>query len=237
MAYHSLQQAIDDLPEGQLLRVPEEIDPCLDIAEIHRRIFAAGGPALLFERVKGSPFAALSNLYGTRERTAWLFRNQLESVQRLIRLKADPSELLRHPSRFLKTPWTALNGLPKKSLWQKPILHGTTTLSQLPQIISWPDDGGAFITLPQVMSLPPGSQRIMDSNIGMYRIQVSGNQYVQDKEAGMHYQLHRGIGVHHTLYNQVDDEFRVTIFVGGPPSHAFAAIMPLPEDLSEVTFA
>lgn len=237
MAYHSLQQAIDDLPEGQLLRVPEEIDPCLDIAEIHRRIFAAGGPALLFERVKGSPFAALSNLYGTRERTAWLFRNQLESVQRLIRLKADPSELLRHPSRFLKTPWTALNGLPKKSLWQKPILHGTTTLSQLPQIISWPDDGGTFITLPQVMSLPPGSQRIMDSNIGMYRIQVSGNQYVQDKEAGMHYQLHRGIGVHHTLYNQVDDEFRVTIFVGGPPSHAFAAIMPLPEDLSEVTFA
>ena len=237
MSYHSLKQAIEDLPEGQLLRIQSEIDPNLEIGEIHRRVFAAGGPALLFEKVKGSPFQALSNLYGTKERTAWLFRNQLDNVQKLIRLKADPSELLRHPGKYLSSPFTALHGLPKKSRLNKPILFGKTTLDQLPQIISWPKDGGAFITLPQVMSLPPGNTRLMNSNIGMYRIQISGNDYAPNVEAGMHYQLHRGIGVHHTLYNQTQDEFKVTIFIGGPPSHSFAAIMPLPEGLSEVTFA
>lgn len=237
MAYHSLTAAVDDLPEDQLLRIQATMDPNLEIGEIHRRVFAAGGPALLFENVKGSPFKALSNLYGTKERTAWLFRHQLEAVQKLIQLKADPAALLRQPGKFLNVPFFALNGLPKKALWNKPILHGSTTLSQLPQIVSWPKDGGAFVTLPQVMSLPPGDHKIMNSNIGMYRIQISGNDYIPDQEAGMHYQLHRGIGVHHTQYNQSDEEFKVTIFVGGPPAHAFAAIMPLPEGLSEVTFA
>src|SRR5690606_32327 len=121
--------------------------------------------------------------------------------------------------------------------WKKPILFGRTTLGQLPQLVSWPLDGGAFVTLPQVLSLPPGSKDLMQSNIGMYRIQLSGNDYIPDREAGMHYQLHRGIGIHHTLYNRHQDEFRITIFVGGPPAHSFAAIMPLPEGLSEVTFA
>lgn len=207
------------------------------MAEIHRRVFSVGGPALLFENVKGSPFPALSNLYGTKDRTSYLFRNQLEQVQRLIQLKADPADILKHPGRYIRTPFTALKGLPLKARWKKPILYGSTSLHQLPQVISWPMDGGAFITLPQVMSLPPGDRNIMNSNIGMYRIQISGNDYVADLEAGMHYQLHRGIGVHHTLYNQSADEFKVTIFIGGPPSHAFAAIMPLPEGLSEVTFA
>lgn len=207
------------------------------MAEIHRRVHAVDGPALLFENVKGSPFRALSNLYGTRRRTAWLFRRELEALQRLIRLKADPTELLRDPFRYLGAPRTALYGLPRPSRFRKPILYGQTTLSQLPQIVSWPLDGGAFVTLPQVFTLPPKEQRIMQSNIGMYRIQLSGNAYAQNAEAGMHYQLHRGIGVHHTLYQQTREPFRVSVFVGGPPSHAFAAIMPLPEGLSEVTFA
>jgi 4-hydroxy-3-polyprenylbenzoate decarboxylase len=77
----------------------------------------------------------------------------------------------------------------------------------------------------------------MHSNLGMYRIQLSGNEYITNKEVGMHYQLHRGIGIHHTLYNQSDEPFRCAIFVGGPPSHAFAAIMPMPEGMSELTFA
>lgn len=237
MSYHSLSGSIADLPAGQLLRIPFEVDPSLEMAEIQRRIYAADGPAVLFEKVKGSPFPALSNLYGTRERTAYLFRHQIEQVQRLIQLKADPSRLLHEPGAFFKTPITAWHGLPMQAKWSKPVLYGRTTLDQLPQIVSWPRDGGAFITLPQVMSLPPGEKKIMQSNIGMYRIQISGNDYVPNKEAGMHYQLHRGIGIHHTLYNQTEDEFRVTIFVGGPPSHSFAAIMPLPEGLSEVTFA
>jgi 4-hydroxy-3-polyprenylbenzoate decarboxylase len=237
LSYSSLQQAINDLPANQLLRVEGEVDPNLEMAEIHRRVFDVSGPALFFEKVKGSPFSAVSNLYGTQERTAYLFRDQLEQVQRLIQLKADPSDLLRHPGRYLKTPLTALKGLPLKTRWNKSIIQRNTTLDQLPQIISWPEDGGAFITLPQVMSLPPGDKRIMHSNIGMYRIQLSGNAYLPNREAGMHYQLHRGIGIHHTMFNETEEEFKVSIFVGGPPSHAFAAIMPLPEGLSEMTFA
>lgn len=237
MSYSSLQQAINDLPADQLLRIEAEVDPVLEMAEIHRRVFEVSGPALLFENVKGSPFAAASNLYGTKERTAYLFRKQLDQVQRLIQLKADPADLLKNPGRFLKTPFTALKGLPLKSRWNKSIVQNTTTLDQLPQVISWPKDGGAFITLPQVMTLPPNDKSIMNSNIGMYRIQISGNDYLPNQEAGMHYQLHRGIGIHHTMYNETEEEFKVSIFVGGPPSHAFAAIMPLPEGLSEVTFA
>src|SRR6186997_2046730 len=129
------------------------------MAEIHRRVFNAGGPALLFENVKGSPFPALSNLYGTKERTTFLFRDTLAQVQNLIRLKADPADLFRHPLAYIGTPFTGLKGLPLKAKWNKPILHGKTTLSQLPQIVCWPEDGGAFVTLPQVMSLPPGETR------------------------------------------------------------------------------
>ncbi|MEM9821125.1 MAG: UbiD family decarboxylase domain-containing protein, partial [Bacteroidota bacterium] len=86
-------------------------------------------------------------------------------------------------------------------------------------------------------TLPPDNKNMMQSNLGMYRIQLSGNDYEMNKEVGMHYQIHRGIGVHHTMYNQHEAPFRASIFVGGPPSHAFAAIMPLPEGLSELTFA
>ena len=147
MAYSSLRHSIEDLPADQILHIDAAVDPNLEIGEIHRRVYHAGGPALHFKNVKGSPFPALSNLYGTKERTAYLFRHQLEQVQRLIQLKADPADVLRHPGKFLKTPFTALHGLPMKAIWNKPVLFGTTSLDKLPQIISWPKDGGAFITL------------------------------------------------------------------------------------------
>ena len=239
MSYKSLRAAAEDLERtGQLIRVKEEVDPNLEMAEVHRRIFDAGGPAILFERVKGSPFQALSNLYGTYERTEWLFRHSIARVQKVIELKADPTRLLKNPLRYVSAPFTALTALPlKKRLGKAPIQYGTTTIDKLPLVKSWPMDGGAFVTLPQVLTLPPGSKQAMQSNIGMYRIQLSGNEYELNKEIGLHYQLHRGIGVHHTMYNQSDEPFRCSIFVGGAPSHAFSAIMPLPEGLSELTFA
>jgi 4-hydroxy-3-polyprenylbenzoate decarboxylase len=238
MAYRSLRAAANDLERtGQLVRIREEVDPNLEIAAIHRRVFDAGGPALLFEKVKGSPFQALSNLYGTFDRTRFLFRKWLEKVQKVIELKAAPARLMQKPFRYLSAPFTALRALPRHRRFGAPILYGQTTVGQLPQVKSWPMDGGAFVTLPQVLTLPPGSSNMMESNIGMYRIQLSGNEYAQDQEIGLHYQLHRGIGVHHTAYNQSEAPFRASIFVGGPPSHAFAAIMPLPEGLSEMTFA
>ena len=220
----------------ELIRIKSSVDPNLEMAEIHRRIYDQGGPAILFEKVKGSPFPALSNLYGTISRTEFLFRDTFADVKKIIELKADPTNFLRNPLRYWKAPLTALTALPKKTLFPASA-WGKTTISQLPQIKSWPMDGGAFITLPQVFSLPPGGKNMMKSNIGMYRVQLSGNEYIPDKEIGLHYQLHRGIGVHHTAYNKGEEPFRVSIFVGGLPSHAFSAIMPLPEGLSEMTFA
>ncbi|MBP6184928.1 MAG: UbiD family decarboxylase [Saprospiraceae bacterium] len=237
MGYRSLQCCVTDLEKrGQLIRIPFETDPNLEMAEIHRRVFDAGGPAILFERVKGSPFPALSNLYGTYGRTRFLFRHSIRNVENVIRIKADPTRILRTPLHYWKTPFAALKGLPIKRK-RGPVLYGKTQIDQLPQIISWPRDGGAFITLPQVLTFPPGPKRIMQSNMGMYRIQISGNDYAPNKEIGLHYQIHRGIGVHHTLYNDSDEPFRATINVGGPPANTFAAIMPLPEGLSELTFA
>lgn len=238
MSYRSLSDCVKDLERhGQLVRVKTEVDPDLEVAEIHRRVFDKGGPAILFENIKGSPFPGLSNLYGTFERTDFLFRNTLEKVQRVTELKADPTNFFRRPLRYLSAPFTALTALPARSWGKAPVTYGRTTIDQLPQIKSWPKDGGAFITMPQVFTLPPGSDKIMESNIGMYRIQLSGNEYIPNREIGLHYQIHRGIGVHHTMYNQSEAPFRCSIFVGGPPAHAFCAIMPLPEGLSELTFA
>lgn len=238
MSYRSLSDCVDDLEKhGHLVRIKHEVDPELEVAEIHRRIYEKGGPAIFFERIKGSPFPGLSNLYGTYERTDFLFRKTFEKVQKVIELKADPTNFLKRPFRYLSAPFTALTALPMRSLGKAPVTYGQTTIDQLPQIKSWPMDGGAFVTLPQVFTLPPGSRNIMESNLGMYRIQLSGNEYVPNEEIGLHYQIHRGIGVHHTQFNQSDEPFRCSIFVGGPPSHAFSAIMPLPEGLSELTFA
>ena len=238
MSYSSLHECVNDLEKnGHLIRIKSEINPDLEAAEIHRRVFEKKGPAILFERIKGSPFPALSNLYGTYDRTDFLFRRTIPHVQKVIELKADPTHFFQQPTRYLRTPFTALSALPMKSITKAPVTYGTTTIDQLPLIKSWPMDGGAFVTLPQVMTLPPDNQKIMSSNVGMYRIQLTGNQYATNQEIGMHYQIHRGIGVHHTQYNNSDKPFRASIFVGGPPSHAFAAIMPLPEGLSELTFA
>lgn len=238
MAYKSMWDCVRDLEKhGRLVRVQEEVDPNLEMAEIHRRIFEAQGPAILFEKVKGSPFKAVSNIYGTYERTDFLFRKTLSRVQKVIELKADIANLAKRPTRYIGAPLTALTALPMRSIGRAPSMYGTTTIDQLPQIKSWPMDGGAFITLPQVLTLDPDKPGVMNSNIGMYRIQLSGNAYDMNTEIGMHYQLHRGIGVHHEKYNRIEKPFKASIFVGGPPSHAFAAIMPLPEGLSELTFA
>ncbi|MCI5080878.1 MAG: UbiD family decarboxylase [Saprospiraceae bacterium] len=238
MSYKSMRDCVRDLEKhGHLVRIKQEVDPNLEMAAIHRRIFDAQGPAILFEKVKGSPFQAVSNIYGTFKQTDFIFRHTIEKVQKVIELKADPGNFFKNPFRYLSAPFTALSALPAKSWGRPPVAFAETTIDQLPQVKSWPDDGGAFVTLPQVFTLPPFSSNIMESNLGMYRIQLSGNEYEMNKEVGMHYQLHRGIGVHHTAFNEIDEPFRASVFIGGPPSHAFAAIMPMPEGLTELTFA
>ena len=148
------------------------------------------------------------------KRTEYIFRNELKTIKKVIELKADFSRLLKNPFKYAGAPFTALTALPMKSLFSAPIFHGETTIDQLPQIKSWPMDGGAFITLPQVFTEDPEKPGMMNSNLGMYRIQLSGNDYVTNQEVGLHYQLHRGIGVHHEKYNRLDKPFKASIFVG-----------------------
>jgi 4-hydroxy-3-polyprenylbenzoate decarboxylase len=235
MAYKSLQDCIDDLDKsGQLIRIKEEVDPYLEMAAIHLRIFEAKGKAVLFEKVKGSKYQAVSNLFGTTARSEFIFRDSLENVKKMIALKSDPMQALKKPFQNISVAFAAFKALPKKVTSHH---FEKIKISDLPQIQCWEKDGGAFVTLPIVYSEDADKPGVMHSNLGMYRIQLSGNEYVKDKEIGLHYQLHRGIGVHQTKWNNLGKPMKVSIFIGGPPSHSFAAVMPLPEGLSELTFA
>jgi len=238
MAYTSLEDCLMDLEKtGQLVRIKEEVDPFLEMAAIHLRVYASGGPALLFEKVKGSRFRAASNIFGTLERSKYIFREQLPLVQRLIELKNDPVSALKNPLQNIGTGLAALKALPLKNPSSKPVLFEEINIRDIPQIQHWPMDGGAFVTLPQVYTEDIESPGIMKANLGMYRVQLSGNDYLQDKEIGLHYQLHRGIGVHQTKANKKGLPLKVSVFIGGPPSHTVSAVMPLPEGISEMTFA
>lgn len=235
MSYSSMQACIDDLEKhGQLIRIAEEVDPYLEMAAIHLHIHEAGGKAVLFEKVKGSRYRAVSNLFGTTERSKFIFRDTLESIKKMIALKNDPVQAFKHPLQNLSTFLAASKSLPKKVSSHS--FH-KIKISDLPQVQCWENDGGAFITLPIVYTEDPDKPGVMSSNLGMYRIQLSGNEYIPDKEIGLHYQLHRGIGVHQTKWNAMGKPMKVSVFIGGPPSHSFAAVMPLPEGLSELTFA
>lgn len=218
---------------GHLIRIQEEVDPNLEMAAIHLRVFENNGPAILFENVKGSKYRAVSNVFGSVERSRFIFRDSLERVKRLVQLKGDPSLLMKNPSWLLSAMRGGFNALPLP-------INNTfeeVSISDLPQVKCWPDDGGPFVTLPQVYSEDWDKPGVLNSNLGMYRVQLGGNDYVQDKEIGLHYQLHRGIGVHQTKSNQAGQPLKVAVFIGGPPSHSFAAVMPLPEGLPEVAFA
>ena len=218
------------------MRLEDEVDPRLEAAEIHRRVYASGGPAVLYANVKGCRFPMVSNLFGTLERARYLFRDTYESVRRAIELKIDPSRGLKYPLRYASAPVTAWRMQPRRvSLGA--VTENTTTISRLPQLVCWPADGGAFITLPQCYTEDVSQPGLAHSNLGMYRIQLSGGEYVPDHEIGLHYQIHRGIGVHHTAALRAGQPLRVNIFVGGHPAMSLAAVMPLPEGMSELTFA
>lgn len=237
MSHASLAHAVADLERhGMLRRIDAEVDPRLEMAEIQRRVYRAAGPALLFTRVKGTPFPCVSNLYGTTERAHHLFRRTLEPVKALLALKKDPFNVLKHPWSHRRLPLLGLDALPRR-VGGPAVAERETTLRQLPQIVSWPQDGGAYVTLPQVYTEHPDRPGLFASNLGMYRIQLSGGELAPDREAGLHYQIHRGIGVHHHAAIRRGEKLKVSIFVGGPPAHALAAVMPLPEGMPEVCFA
>lgn len=236
--YRNLEDCLIDLEKnGHLVRIREEVDPYLEMAAIHMKVYEAGGPALLFENVKGSKFRAASNIFGSIERSKFIFRNTWQSVQNVMALRDDPMKALKHPFQNISNGLAAFRALPLKKFGNLPVTAQEIQISDLPLIHHWPMDGGAFVTLPQVYSEDLDNPGIMNSNLGMYRMQLSGNEYEMNKEIGLHYQIHRGIGVHQDKANKRGEPLKVSCFVGGHPAHTLAAIMPLPEGLSEMTFA
>ncbi len=235
--YTDLEACLTDLERHrQLIRIKEETDPYLEMAAIHLRVHEMGGPALLFENVKGSRFRAASNIFGTLERSRFIFRHTWKQVQKVIDMRNDPMSVFKKPLHNLGTGWAAYKALPLKKSFPAGAFE-EIKISDLPLIHHWPEDGGAFITLPQVYSEDVDKPGILNANLGMYRIQLNGNDYVPDKEVGLHYQIHRGIGIHQAKANQKGIPLKVSCFVGGHPAHTLAAVMPLPEGLSELTFA
>lgn len=237
MTYRNLQECVAALDkQGMLLRVEDELSADLEVAEVHRRVFASGGPALLFTRPQQSRFPLLSNLFGTRERTHFIFRRTLDVVRDLVAMKLDPAAALRNPWKSGGRVLAALRMFPR-FVGRGPILDKEIRIDQLPRQRSWPMDGGPFITLPQVYTEDPRRPGWQSSNLGMYRVQLAGNQYRANEQVGMHYQIHRGIGVQHAAAIAAGKPLRVNVFVGGAPAMTVAAVMPLPEGMSELAFA
>jgi 4-hydroxy-3-polyprenylbenzoate decarboxylase len=237
MGYRSLAECVRDLESTrQLIIIDHEVDLFLEIAAIQRRVYQASGPALLFRNAKGAAFPILGNLFGTIDRTKYLFRDALDSVRLLVELKVDPGRIGKNPWRYRRLAGSLWRLVPRR-VRSGPILAHQISLDRLPQIQCWPMDGGPFITLPLVYTEDPNRPGPARSNLGMYRVQLAGNAYEPNREAGLHYQIHRGIGVHHAAAIARGEPLRVNVFVGGPPALTVAAVMPLPEGLPELAFA
>jgi 4-hydroxy-3-polyprenylbenzoate decarboxylase len=237
MGYKNTAQCLEALrKKNELLEIDKEVDAAIEAGAIQRRVFNAGGPALLFTNVKGCKFPMAANIYGTKERLNYIFRDTVKTVERLMKLKLSPMEDLKKPWRYLGAPRTAWHTIPKR-LNDGPVIKNECKISDLPGLVSWPNDGGAYVTLPQVYTESPENPGYGNSNLGMYRVQLNGNNFITDQEVGLHYQIHRGIGHHHAQALKKGEQLKVNIFVGGPPAMTMAAVMPLPEGIAEIFFA
>lgn len=236
MGYNSLRACLEDLQaHGHLLVIDEPVDARLEAAAICRRVYAHNGPALWFRNVKDCRFTMAGNIFGTLDRAEFIFRDSLKFVKKLVDLKVDPQAALKAPWRYADVPLRGFTLLPNR-VRSGPVGYGIVEKSELPNLVSWPRDGGAFVTLPVVYSEDPNRPGWRHSNLGMYRVQLDGNSYAND-EVGLHYQIHRGIGVHHSAAIKRGERLPVNVAVGGPPALTVSAVMPLPEDLPELVFA
>lgn len=234
MSLLNLQDFLNLLKKNdQLLTIDHEVDPYLEIAEIHRRVIAHQGPALLFTRVKGSSFPVVTNLFGTSQRLEMAFgRRPLDFVRDLVHL----AENALPPS--LSTLWESRSLLSQGlRVGLKTIKEGAVMeccqqparLSGLPMLTSWHSDGGPFVTLPLVYTEHPDGK---GHNLGMYRI-----QRFDDNTAGIHWQIHKGGGFHYHVAESRNQPLYMTLYIGGPPALMLAAIAPLPENIPELILA
>jgi 4-hydroxybenzoate decarboxylase subunit C len=219
--------------ENDLVTIETEVDPYLELAEIHRRVIEQGGPALLFQRVKGSSFPVVTNLFGTNKRIELAFGTKPEQfIKELVSvaeslLPPNRKKLWRHRSLvrdFLKLGTRGVSGGPVTQ-----VIERTSNLQQLPVLTTWQEDGGPFITLPLVYTEHPENKK---HNLGIYRMQV-----YDASTAGLHWQIQKGGGFHYQAAEQMNQALPVTVFLGGPPALIISAIAPLPEDVPELILA
>jgi UbiD family decarboxylase len=219
--------------DGDLAVVAVPVDARLEVAEIHRRVIAAGGPALLFTEVRGADFPVVTNLFGTARRAELAFG---ERPRHLVRRLAELAETLLPPTAGkLWATRDLLGALPRigtRSRRGGPVLDVVTTdvrLDRLPALTSWADDGGPFVTLPLVYTCHPETG---GSNLGIYRMQVHDR-----RTTGMHWQIGKGGGFHYARAEALGRPLDASVFLGGPPALILAAIAPLPENVPELMLA
>jgi UbiD family decarboxylase len=219
--------------ENDLTTIEAEVDPYLELAEIHRRVIAAGGPALLFKRVKGSSFPVVTNLFGTAKRIELAFGRKPEQfIKQVVRvaeslLPPKRAELWKHRALvrdFLKLGTRTVSRGPVTEVVEQP-----AHLDQLPVLTTWHEDGGPFITLPLVYTENPATRK---HNLGIYRMQV-----YDQATAGLHWQIQKGGGFHYQQAESEGQSLPVTVFLGGPPALIISAVAPLPEDVPELILA
>ena len=157
----------------------------------------------------------------------FLFRDTLAGTRTAVQFKSNPVEFFKQANiaTLCRAAAVGINSLPRRSGSIRDFEE--CTLADLPQIVGWPEDGGAFVTLPQVASRPGECAGILQTNLGMYRVQISGNDYAAD-ECGLHYQIKRDIARHHQKAIEEGRPLKVSVFIGGPPAHTVAAVMPMP---------
>jgi 4-hydroxybenzoate decarboxylase subunit C len=230
----SLRTFLDRLTrENEIITIKAEVDPNLELAEIHRRVIAEGGPALFFERVKGSRYPVVTNMFGTDRRIDLAFgpkpeafvRDAVHIAESLLPPK--PAELWKHRSigrDLLKLGTRNTSRAPVTQVMDKP-----ARLDQLPVLTTWQEDGGPFITLPLVYTENPVTRK---HNLGIYRMQI-----YDARSAGLHWQIQKGGGFHYHEAEKLNQPLPVTVFLGGPPALILAAIAPLPEDVPELVLA
>jgi UbiD family decarboxylase len=232
--HSSLRTFLDRLTrENEIITVKAEVDPYLELAEIHRRVIAEGGPALLFSRVKGSRYPVVTNLFGTERRIDLAFGPKPEAfVREMVHiaeslLPPKPAELWKH--RFVAREFLKLGTRNTSRSPVTQVLDRPARLNELPVLTTWQEDGGPFITLPLVYTENPVTKK---HNLGIYRMQV-----YDAGSAGLHWQIQKGGGFHYHEAERLGQPLPVTVFLGGPPALILAAIAPLPEDVPELVLA
>ena len=230
----SLRTFLDRLTrENEIITIKAEVDPYLELAEIHRRVIAEGGPALLFSRVKGSRYPVVTNLFGTERRIDLAFGPKPEAfVREMVHiaesiLPPKPAELWKH--RFIARDFLRLGTRNTSRSPVTQVIDRPARLNELPVLTTWQEDGGPFITLPLVYTENPVTKK---HNLGIYRMQI-----YDARSAGLHWQIQKGGGFHYHEAERLGQSLPVTVFLGGPPALILAAIAPLPEDVPELVLA